>query len=253
MKSATHTRPLAAPKRIEFPSNFLKPLLTEGFPEGSSISLVGPSGVGKTIFCESLAKSFIQSNIGCLYVTTDRAPMDIKIGLQQLGTDVLKMESKKRLVFVDGYCWLAGDSDEVYSVQNLANLAELSILIERAASHLNGPIFLVLDSVSPLLVYNPEMDVIKFLQLLSARIKHWRGLSIYVVPAGIHSEEFYNTLAYLVDGIFDMKMEEKKGEIKRYFRIRNLRFMSHKMKWLAFTIESARGFRFRKASSRGGA
>jgi len=232
-----------APKKIELPSNFLGPLLNGGFPEGSSISLVGPPGAGKTIFCESLANSFLQSDVSCLCVTTDRAPVDIRNDFRQLGTDIRKMESKKRLVFVDGYGWLAGNSNEIFGVENLANLTELIILIERAVNYIDGRILLVLDSVSPLLVHNPERDVIKFLQLLSARIRNWKGIGIYVVQAGVHSEEFYNALAYLVDGIFDMKIEEEKGKIRRYFRIRNLTFVAHKMMWASFAIESGRSFR----------
>ncbi len=166
-----------------------------------------------------------------------------------MGTDIKKMESKKRIVFVDGYGWLAGNSNEIFGVENLANLTELLILIERASSYLNGRIFLVLDSVSPLLVHNPERDVIKFLQLLSARIKNWKGMGIYVVQAGVHSEEFYNALAYLVDGIFDMKIEEKKGKISRYIRIRNLTFVAHKMIWAPFAIESGRSFRLQNVEA----
>jgi len=243
MKNANYMHNLMVPKKIEFPSNFLGPLLNEGFPEGSTISLVGPPGAGKTIFCESLANSFVKGDVSCLYVTTDRVPADIRNDFQQLGTDILKMESKKKFVFVDGYGWLAGNSDEIFRVENLANLAELIILIERASNYLDGRILLVLDSVSPLLVHNPEKDGIKFLQLLSARIKNWKGIGIYAVQTGVHSKEFYNALAYLVDGVFDMKMEEEGGGIRRYFRIRNLRFMAHKIEWTPFAIESNRSFR----------
>lgn len=243
MKSVSHMPDLMVPKKIEFPSNFLGPLLNGGFPEGSTLALVGPPGAGKTIFCESLANNFLQSDISCLCITTDRAPVDIRNDFRQLGTDVKKMESEKRLVFVDGYGWLAGNSNEIFGVENLANLTELIILTERASNYLNGRILLVLDSVSPLLVHNPEKDVIKFLQLLSARIRNWKGIGIYVVQAGVHSEEFYNALAYLVDGIFDMKIEEEKGTIRRYLRIRNLTFVAHKMTWAPFAIESGRNFK----------
>ena len=247
MKKTRRTPDLAAPKKIEFPSKFLGSLFNDGFPEGSSISLVGPPGSGKTIFCESLASSFLQSEVGCLYVTTDRAPVDIRNDFRQLGTDIVKMEGEKKLVFVDGYGWLAGSSSELFHVENLANLSELIILIERASHHLDGQILLILDSVSPLLVHNPEKDVTKFLQLLSARIKNWKGIGIYIVQSGVHSEEFYNTLAYLVDGIFDMKMEEEKEKIRRYFRIRSLRFMAHKADWRPFAIEGDRSFRLQNS------
>ena len=61
---------------------------------------------------------------------------------------------------------------------------------------------------------------------------------------GVHATEFYNALAFLVDGVFEMKIEEEKGKLRRSFRIRNLRFMAHEMGWMDFVIHGDKGFRF---------
>jgi KaiC/GvpD/RAD55 family RecA-like ATPase len=233
-------------------TNFLEPVLGAGLPGGSSICLIGPPGAGKTIFCESLANSFLQNNLGCLYVAMDRAPIDTRNDFLRFGTDSWKLESEKRLAFVDGYGWLAGTSDESFHVESLANLSELIILIERATDSLHKQAegaLVILDSVSPLPLYNPELDVIKFLQSLSARIKIRNDLAIYVVQSGVHAKEFYNALAFLVDGVFEMKVNEEEGRLKRSFRIRNLRFMAHDMEWMHFVIDGEGGFRFQNAKT----
>jgi len=228
--------------------NFLGQLWNKDIPEGSSILLVGTPGAGKTMFCQSLADSFLKSNFSCLYIAVDRAPVDIRKDFGRLGTDIRRMESEKRLAFVDGYGWLSGKSNETFRIENLANLTELIIVIERASSYLGGRILLVFDSISPLPLHNPEIDVIKFIQLLSARLRNWKGIGIYVMQAGIHSEKFCNALAFLVDGIFEMKMEEENdGRIRRYFRIRNLRFMTPRMTWTPFVIESGKGLKFQES------
>jgi len=121
----------------------------------------------------------------------------------------------------------------------------LSIRIASAACDLASPILLIFDSVSPLPVYNPENVVVKFLQLLLARVKDWKGIGVYVVQEGVHSGEFCNTLGYLVDGIFDMKMKEERGKITRYFRIRSLKFTSHETKWIPFIIQADRKFKLK--------
>lgn len=232
-------------KKMEFPPDLLGPLIGEGLPEGSNISLTGPPGVGKTIFCENLANNLLQNGVNCLYVTLDKAPDEVRNDFQKIGTNLSEREFVKRLVFVDGFSWLIGKSQEDYNIENLASLTELSIQIASAACDLAGTKLLIFDSISPLSVYNPEDVVIKFLQLLLARIKDWKGVGVYVVQEGVHSAEFYNTLGYLVDGIFDMKMKEEKEEITRYFRIRCLKSMAHETKWIRFVIQADRSFKLK--------
>ncbi|UCE96183.1 MAG: AAA family ATPase [Candidatus Bathyarchaeota archaeon] len=242
------TSSLKAAKRIELPSSFLRTFMNGGLPKGSSISLIGPPGAGKTVFCESLAKSFLGNGSTCLYVTMDSAPAHIRNDLNSMGIDIWTMENEKKLVFVDGYGWLTGNSEEAYHVESLANLAELLILIERARSSLSeeSSALVVFDSISPLLLHNPENDTVKFLQSLSARIFSQKDVGMIVIQGGVHNEEFYNSIAYLVDGVFDMKIKEFKGKIKRQFRIRHLRFMPHRVEWVPFVIKEGKGFILQK-------
>ena len=248
-------KPIAAKKNDNIKgttANFLEPVLSTRLPGGSSICLIGNPGVGKTIFCESLANSFLQNNLGCLYVAVDRAPLDIRNDMLRLGTDAWEIEKEKKLAFVDGYGWLAGKSEEKFHSENLANLSEFLFLIKSAADSLhkqvNG-ILMILDSISPLPLYNPELDVIKFLQSLSARIKIQNDLAIFVAQSGVHTKEFYNSIAFLTDGVFDLKVIQKKGKQDRLFRIRNLRFMAHSVKWMSYIIDSEKGFTFQETTN----
>lgn len=236
---------LETQREMKFPPNFLEPLITEGLPAGSNISLIGPPGVGKTIFCENLAKNFLRDGGNCLYVTLDKSPDEVRNDFQKIGTNLSEKKYKKRMVFVDGFSWLIGKSQEAHHIENLGNLTELSIQIASATCDLAAPILLIFDSVSPLSVYNPEDVVIKFLQLLLARIKDWKGMGVYVVQKGVHSTEFYNTLGYLVDGIFDMRMKEENEEIKRYFRVRCLKSMAHETRWIPFVIQTDRSIKLK--------
>lgn len=221
-------------------SRIIGSLVSNKTSRGYSILLLGPPSVGKTVFCENLVKFCQQDKLAVLYVSLDKSPDDIKNDLQHLGLNVSLKSSRKSIVFIDGFNWLIGEFQEEFHVDNLGNLTELSIQIASAAESLSEPPLLIFDSISPLLVYNPENVVVKFLQILLAKIRNWRGFGFFVVQDGVHSDGFCNTLSYLVDGIFDMKIKEENDEISRHFRIRSLKSIPHDTKWIQFEIKTNR-------------
>lgn len=216
---------------INLPTNF-NALLEYGISEGSNILITGPPGVGKTIFCENIAIDCMNHNMNCIYVTTDTTPEEIKNNLS-------KSSREEEITFIDSYTWLIGKSEEKYFVENLHNLTELNFRIISAGSSVEAPFLLIFDSISPLSLYNSEQHVMIFLQRLLAKIKGWKSYGLYIIQSNVHSEEFYNTVGYMVDGIFDMRIRDEE-EIQRYFRVRSLKNASHDTKWVPFTIENDR-------------
>jgi KaiC/GvpD/RAD55 family RecA-like ATPase len=215
-------------------------LLEGRIDEGSNILLNGPPGVGKTIFCENFIKSYLQKELSCIYVTLEKTPLVISHQFQINGIDLSSNRYREKMIFVDAYTWLIGESKEKYHIESLNNLTELNFKIFSASLKLERPILFVFNSISPLTLYNQETFVSKSLQLLFAQIKKTGGLGIFTIQTGVHDSRFYNTLEYLVDGIFDMKFGEYKGSIKRYFRVRSLRSARHDADWVHFTIEPER-------------
>ena len=225
-------------EKDEFSAPFLRPIIKQGLLEGTCISLFGDPGVGKTIFCQSMAKNLLEDDVVVLYVTTDRSPQDLRLDFRMHEIDVQAKEKERKFAFVDGYSWLTGMSTEVFSAQNLANLSELIITIDKALNCFDDRIFVVVDSVSPLPLYNPEIDVTKFMQLLISKIRTKKGLGLFVVQSGVHTKEFCNALSYLSDGVFDLKVEEGHEGFKRFFRVRNLRYSNHDTRWFPLSVTS---------------
>lgn len=149
-------------------------------------------------------------------------------------------EYRDNLIFVDGYTWLTGKSEERFNIESLSNLTELNYKITSAISTLSRPALLIFNSLSPLTLYNSETFVLKFLQLLFAKIKECGALGIFIAQSGVHNQEFYTTMEYLSDGVFDMKMEEDQGNITKFFRIRSLNSVHRDTRWLPFIIDSDR-------------
>jgi KaiC/GvpD/RAD55 family RecA-like ATPase len=69
-------------KGIDMPANF-NILLEKGVPEGNNILLIGPPGIGKTIFCENFLNACLGDGISCIYVTIDKTPSEVKNNLQK--------------------------------------------------------------------------------------------------------------------------------------------------------------------------
>lgn len=202
-------------------------------PRGSNILLTGPPGIGKTIFCESLLCECLRNGTNILHILLDYAPKVLRSRIDGQGIDLTN--GKNRLIFLDGYSWLVGGSNEKYYVGNLSNLSDLSVKMATASTELGEGFCFIFDSVSTLLVYNSENDVERFLEVNMARMKHINSTGLWIAEQGIHSERFYNTLRHMVDGILEMHFEENK-ELKRFIRMHTLRGLPHSTAWKPFFI-----------------
>ena len=219
---------------------FSIPLLTpfvhrDSVPEGNLI-VIGPSGIGKTILCETIMNELLLTGARIMYVTLDHSPEDIRSRIQ--ARDFSISENKMPLMFVDGYSWLVGEATEKYSARNLSNLSDLSVKMISASNELGKGIFFIFDSVSSLLVYNAENEVERFLGVNMARMKHAHNLGLWVVEQGIHSESFYNVLRHKSDGVLEMKFKENdQGTVERYARLHTFKNLKHEILWKSFDIE----------------
>ncbi len=216
--------------------------LIEGEIPPSNIFLIGPPGTGKTIFAENIVCEALLKGGKCIYITLDRPPNEVRRSLLTLGVDTNEVEATGRFAIFDGYTWISGRSEETYHVDNLTNLSELIFKVSDAASAVGDSMILVMDSISTLLTYNNEGSIQKFLQVIMARVKEWHGVGLYIAEQGVHSEAFYNSLRFMVDGVLEMKMYEVGGELKRFFRVHTFKMAGHNTRWVPFTIGQHREF-----------
>jgi len=196
--------------------------------------LLGPPGSGKSTFCLHFLKAGLINTQPCVIVATDYSPEEVKSGMKRLGVNVTLLEDQSRFRIVDCYSWRTGArSTSPYHVDNPANLSDVSIAIENARRGLRNP-RVVCDSITTLTLETGEASAQKFLQVLTAKIKEVNGMGILVAEAGIHREEFVTFLRYTCDGVFEMKIEEAKGDLRRSFRIYFLKGIKHSDAWFPY-------------------
>lgn len=211
--------------------------LVKGRVPSSSLLLIGPSGVGKTIFCKHFFYNGLMMGEPSIYVTTNETPEEIGTSMKTFGLDIEPYKKKETTCIVDGCSWKLGrGTSSEYAVDSQHDyLTSISIKIKKAKKDLKN-VRLIFDSVSELTALSNKAAVLNFLQVLTARIRLDGGKAIFTVASGAHDEHFINLLRLNFDGILEMKVDDSGQDIKRLLRIFSLKGAEHKTTWTPFEI-----------------
>ncbi len=206
-------------------------LIGGGFPERSSILLVGPPGCGKSILAQRFIYEGLKEKQPAIYITLDTSPEDIVDNMNHFGWNV---EGKKDLQFIDAYSWRVGKVQKKYAVSNLSNVNELNIALSELIKKLNTSELKrsIFDSVSTLLLYADPSLVVKLIPILIAKTKKAGYTQLLVLEEGVHDQKTVNTLNYLTDGVIKFKMDEE----DRFFKIERMKSTEHSAKWVKFKV-----------------
>jgi len=188
----------------------LDKLLGDGYPDRSTILVVGPPGIGK----EALGYWFTQSGLlqgdFCLYVT--RLPV----------REVLQDE---RAFGIEGQrvpFWLAGDGGQVKL--DVGDLAHLSFNIKEILRQNAGRrVRVVIDALSSLLMLNPPETIYKFLAQLFADVKQYDAVLLATLEEGMHKPEVLAAMQQLFDGSLELRLYEEGLRVVPLLRIRKMR------------------------------
>jgi len=82
---------------------------------------------------------------------------------------------------------------------------EFSELLEEFHGPGTGRRRVVLDSLSPLLIYSDLQKVFRFLHVLTSRIEDANAVGIHTIESTAHDAETINTLKQLFDGVVELE------------------------------------------------
>jgi KaiC/GvpD/RAD55 family RecA-like ATPase len=203
--------------------------------------LVGPSGIGKTIFGKQFIYNGLLNGEPGIYLSTDESPERIGESMKSFGFDVDCYRNSGTFRVVDCYSWRMGNKLDKNSVGNPADLAAVSAAIDDARQGLPKS-RLVLDSLTGLMtICSHNLTYFsKFLQIIVAKTRASKGNAIFLVVPEAHDQVFMSYLREIFDGTLEMKMETEKSqsgeEIKRLLRLFSLKGAKHKTQWMPFEI-----------------
>jgi len=217
-------------KRVKTGIAGLDRIIEGGFPEESSIILIGPPGCGKSTLSQQFLAQGIKDEEDVMYITLDTSPEEILETMKSFGWKVKNGFMK----FIDAYSWRLGKIKGEHVLSSLENVNELNIeisdIIEKQKNSKSKRS--VFDSISTLLLYaNPSLAV-KFIPVMIAKEKQGGYTNMLILEEGVHDEKTVTTLNYVTDGVIEFKME---GD-KRFLRVSRMKGTKHKRDWMEFKV-----------------
>ena len=212
--------------------------LVEGAIPFSSMLLMGPSGIGKTIFSQQFIYAGLLKGESCIYLSTDESPEEICKSMKLFGFNVEPYVNNGTFRIIDCYSWkLDHPSGSKYIVTNPSNFMNVLKMFDEARGSLKNIRF-VLDSVTGLtsICEHSLLEIVRFLQVLVGKIRSSESNAIFIVVPAAHDSHLINHFQLVFDGLLEMKEDESGEQIKRLFRIFSLKGAQHQTMWTTFEI-----------------
>jgi KaiC/GvpD/RAD55 family RecA-like ATPase len=223
----------------------MKMVLAEVFPGASLLIdgeiprgiylLIGNSGSGKTSFCKTFIARGLSNKETGIYLSTDEDCCEIQASIQKLMDDQDRTKGDLRLV--DAYSWRvqgAMGSGPFVKVDP-ANLTGVLIACQKICSAVSKP-RVVFDSITNMAIQSNPDTTLKFLQLVTAKMRSSNALAFFTLIPTSHDSMFVSTVKTMFDGIIEMRLDDFGEEITRLFRIFSMKGVKHKTRWIIFTI-----------------
>jgi len=202
----------------------LDPLLGDGYPDKSTVLVVGPPGIGK----EALGYWFTQSGLlqgdFCLYVTR----LSVKEVLQDEKGFGIDTQQKVPL-------WCASDGGQIrFDVNDLAGLSYN--IKETLKQNAGRRVRIVLDAVSSLLMLNQPETIYRFLTQLFADVKQYDAVLLATLEEGMHQPQVLAAMQQLFDGVVEMRLYEEGLRVLPLLRIRKMRGVPPQSGYFNFSL-----------------
>jgi circadian clock protein KaiC len=190
----------------------LDKIIADGFPDRSTILIVGPPGIGK----EAIGYWFIHSGLAqnndfSLYITR-LSSREVVQDARAFGVDF-----SEKVPF-----WYSSDKGQIkFDVNDLSGLSYNTKEILKKNSE--RKIRVVTDVLSSLLILNQPETIYKFLTQLFEDVKQYNAVVLATLEEGMHSPQVLSAMQQLFDGVIELRLYEEGLRVLPLLRIRKMR------------------------------
>jgi KaiC/GvpD/RAD55 family RecA-like ATPase len=192
----------------------LDKILVDGYPDRSTILVIGPPGIGKEALGYWFAHSGLVQNDFCLYIT--------RLSSREVLQDIkaFNIDFSQRVPF-----WYSSDDGKGGQTEfNINNLSTISYNIkEILKKNSDRRIRIVTDVASSLLMLNPADTIYKFFSQLFDDLKKYDCVLLATLEEGMHPPNVLAAMQQLFDGVIELKLYEEGLRVLPLLRIRKMR------------------------------
>ncbi len=181
----------------------------EGYPDKSSILVVGTPGIGKEVLGYWFIRSGLVQGDYCLYAT-HRSVSDILRDMKGVGISTERVPE-----------WISSSGSPVKC--DLRDATSISVNIKEAV-HRNKDrrVRVATDVLSPLLVLNPVEAMYSYWSQLLFDLKQQDSVVFALAEYGMHPPNTLTTMEQLFDGVIEMRLYEEGLAITPLFRVKKM-------------------------------
>lgn len=198
-------------------------ILNDGFPEKSSILVLGQSGLGKQALGYWFMRSGLTQGDYCLYVT-HKPVTDVTRDMKGFGIGTERVPE-----------WIASSGSTVKC--DLRDTAGISYNIKLALSrNPNRRMRVVTDILSPLLVLNPSDSMYGYWTQLLEEIKKQDAVVLATGDEEMHTPAVIAAMQQLFDGVIELKLYEEGLTVTPLLRVRQMLGQPPLPGWFRFSF-----------------
>jgi len=201
----------------------LDQILSDGYPDRSSILVLGQAGLGKQAIAYWFLRIGLIQGDYCLYVT-HRSVSDVQRDMKGFGIPDDRVPE-----------WIASSGSSVKC--DLRDPTAISYNIKQALQRNSGRrIRVVTDVLSPLLVLNQSEPMFSYWTQLLQEVKSHDAVILATGDEEMHTAAVIASMEHLFDGVIELKLYEEGLTVTPLLRIRQMLGQPPLPGWFRFSF-----------------
>jgi circadian clock protein KaiC len=198
----------------------------DGYPDKSSVLVIGPPGIGKEVLGYWFVRSGLIQGDYVLYAT-HRPVSDVLRDMKGVGIGTERVPE-----------WISSSGSPIRC--DLKDATSISFNMKEAV-HRNKDrrVRVATDVLSPLLVLNPVESMYSYWSQLLSDIKQQDSVVFALAEDGMHPPNTLTTMEQLFDGVIEMRLYEEGLAITPLFRVKKMLGLQPLHGYFRFAVTSS--------------